>query len=220
MKKIFPFIGLLILSNAYADIPTEEFAECSIIKTPTIKIQCFDNLAEKYNVNRIEFSEDETQDLGDWVYDFYVDDFGDKTDNGFIALTGIGTQSWNSRMELHIRFFLDEGSLENPWFRMYVGAMRASNLPLDNDGSQVRYASCQFKDSNGTVFEDRIYQSPGADSYRIAGEETRKEFADLISNEGSLKAACADHYISGRNWNFELNFRNFSKALYAFENQP
>ena len=36
MKKVILIIGLLILNNTYADIPTSEFAECSSKKGPVL----------------------------------------------------------------------------------------------------------------------------------------------------------------------------------------
>ena len=66
MKKIIFFFGLLILNNTYADIPTKEFAECSSKKGDLDKIECFDNLAEKYNLNGVQTSKEEIQDSGKW----------------------------------------------------------------------------------------------------------------------------------------------------------
>tara|TARA_B100000959_G_C14734327_1_gene522327 strand:+ start:76 stop:729 length:654 start_codon:yes stop_codon:yes gene_type:complete len=217
MKKVILIIGLLILNNSYADIPTEEFAECSIIKTPTTKIKCFDSIAEKYNLNKIENSEIETQDLGDWEYNFYVDDFGDKTDQGYIALRSIGKYSNSATTDnrLHVRMYLSDGSLENPWFRLW--RYDYSNQ-VKNTYSIDNY-DCRFKDNNDKIFEGTIYQQAGWDYLRIEGRKVKKEVGDLISNEGLLKIACFDRDNKTTKYVFELNFRNFSKVLYAFENQ-
>tara|TARA_B100001123_G_C15261633_1_gene1006788 strand:+ start:111 stop:719 length:609 start_codon:yes stop_codon:yes gene_type:complete len=66
MKKMIFFFGLLILNNTYADIPTKEFAECSSQKGDLDKIECFDNLAKKYNLNGVQTSKEEIQDSGKW----------------------------------------------------------------------------------------------------------------------------------------------------------
>lgn len=66
MKKLILIFGLLILNKAYADIPTTEFAECSSKKGDLDKIECFDNLAKKYNLNGIQASKEEIQDSGKW----------------------------------------------------------------------------------------------------------------------------------------------------------
>ena len=68
MKKIIFFFGLLILNNTYADIPTKEFAECSSKKGDLDKIECFDNLAEKYNLNGVQTSKEEIQDQVSGMY--------------------------------------------------------------------------------------------------------------------------------------------------------
>lgn len=65
-KKIILFFVLLILNNAYADIPKTEFAECSSKKGTLDKIECFDNLAQKYNLNGLQSSIEEIQNSGKW----------------------------------------------------------------------------------------------------------------------------------------------------------
>lgn len=66
MNKVILFIGLLIFNNTYADIPKSEFAECSSKKGDLDKIKCFDNLANKYNLNGVQTSRKEIQDSGKW----------------------------------------------------------------------------------------------------------------------------------------------------------
>ena len=53
MKKVILIIGLLILNNTYADIPTSEFAECSSKKGDLDKLIL--RIKESYNQGYVIF---------------------------------------------------------------------------------------------------------------------------------------------------------------------
>jgi len=216
MKKIILCIGLIGLTSVYADIPIKEFRECSIIESFITRNKCFDSLAEKYKTNSIEISEDETQDFGDWKYDYFVDEFGDKTTDGYISVSSNGkfSNSATTNSELYVRMFLSNGSLENPWFRIW----EYNSSLVKNTYGDDNY-DCIFKDNEGNRFNGAIYQRENWDYFLIKDQNTKNMIAAKIRTEGSIKIACTDRDNLTTKYVFPLNFKNFSNVLNTYKNQ-
>ena len=104
-------------------------------------------------------------DVGDWSKSFYVDEFGDETNDGFISQTVKGKFS-NSATEnspLRVRMFINNANvMENtPWFRLYEYDGRN---PIKGVYSQ-NGMRCRIKHQDNTITELPIIQNQGSDYF-------------------------------------------------------
>mgnify|MGYP001185191787 FL=1 len=213
MKKII--LTLLIVGNIYSDIPKEEFAEC-LSKSSLQKNSCFENLGKKYKVKKIDKTPVNPDDMGDWYYNFYVDEFGDKTNDGYLAINeanGKFDNSAASGRDLIVRIFLSDGNETRPWFRFWE---YGRSLVKTSYGSTT--LRCRLKiDGEEDMPVIDLYQNEGWDHFNIrtAGQ---KLVANLILEEKSFKASCYDKSREVDKYRFGFNFKNYKNAYRIFKN--
>ena len=151
MKKLILIIGLLILNNTYADIPTSEFAECSSKKGDLDKIECFDNLARKYNLNGVQTSKEEIQDSGKWNVSI---DTNPVDDSKTVTLYLVADSGKSSMLGEPVILFIRCKSLETNIFinwRDYLGSEASVLTRIGKEKAETRYWNLST-DSQATFF--------------------------------------------------------------------
>jgi len=151
MKKLILIFGLLILNNAYADIPATEFAECSSKKGDLDKIECFDNLAKKYNLNGIQASKEEIQDSGKWNVSI---DTNPIDDSKTVTLYLVADSGKSSMLGESVILFIRCKSLETNIFinwSDYLGSEASVLTRIGKEKAEIRNWSLST-DSQATFF--------------------------------------------------------------------
>ena len=151
MKKLILIFGLLILNKAYADIPTTEFAECSSKKGDLDKIECFDNLAKKYNLNGIQASKEEIQDSGKWNVSI---DTNPIDDSKTVTLYLVADSGKSSMLGESVILFIRCKSLETNIFinwSDYLGSEASVLTRIGKEKAEIRNWSLST-DSQATFF--------------------------------------------------------------------
>ena len=160
---------------------------------------------------------EELNSIGNWEKDFYVDDFGDETNNGFISQTVKGkfsnSATQNSRLRVEI-YISNANVMENvPWFRLYEYDGRN---PIKGIYRQNRL-DCKVKNQNSIVSNTTLYIYEGYDYFTLGGgREWEKMFKELILNEGSAKFVCADSTNKTSKYMFEFDFKGYNNMLKQF----
>lgn len=151
MNKVILFIGLLIFNNTYADIPKSEFAECSSKKGDLDKIECFDNLANKYNLNGVQTSKKEIQDSGKWNVSI---DTNPIDDTKTVTLYLVADSGKSSMLGQPVVLFIRCKSLETNVFinwRDYLGSEATVLTRIGKEKAETRNWNLST-DSQATFF--------------------------------------------------------------------
>lgn len=170
-------------------------------------------------------AEPPTTPMGDWRTGFYVDEFGDSTDQGFVALTSSGSfsNSATTGSPLTVKMFINSGT-RDPWFRLYE---YAGNNPVKGTYSDSRLNSlkCRVKQLENEPYTIEFTQFQGADSFQLAGDGRNKLRTEIIlraaiESEANMKVSC---YLIDRpttKYKFALDFNHFENAITKVEKKP
>jgi len=207
------FEGYKNLQSLEVALSTSYYSQISEDKINYYKRACDEFLLEE---EKEKERQEELKKLGDWSVGNYVDEFGDRTEKGFLNLEIMGTfsNSATTNSRLRVEMFLSNASLEKPWFRFYE--YNSSN-PVKGIYSDTNIITCRVKDSINDIFLIRLYQYQGSDSLQISTGRFHKEniqkLRNSISNEGTVKFSCYVERTTSTKYNFALNFKYFSNAL-------
>ena len=157
-------------------------------------------------------------ELGDWDDGYYVDEFGDRDDEGWIRLTqnGLFSNIATTNSILRIEMILREGSLKNnPYFMLYE---YGGTNPVKGIFSDINSIICRVKDKDGLIFNLEIHQKESWDYFRLSyGTKKRnkgaKKFKEIISSESSAKFSCYNENFTSTKYSFSLDFKYYKNAL-------
>ena len=150
MKKLIPFIGFLIINNAYSDIPKTEFIECSSKNGDLDKIECFDKLAKKHNLDGTQTSKNEIQDSGKWNISIKTNPMDDSKTVNLILLAESGVNYLNDPVFLFIRCKSLKTELYINWGN-YLGSDAYVTTRIGKETAEKRYWNLST-DSQATFF--------------------------------------------------------------------
>ena len=153
-------------------------------------------------------------DVGDWSKSFYVDDFGDKTNQGFISQTVKGkfSNSATENSRLRVKILISNANvMENvPWFRLYEYDGRN---PIKGVYSR-NGMSCRIKNQDNIISRLPITQNQGSDHFEISYiKKNIKMFEELIANEGTASFVCIDDNSSSSKYMFKFDFKGYNNML-------
>lgn len=149
---------------------------------------------------------DSINNIGDWTIQYYVDDFGESTDKGYIYLQAYGTfsNSATTNSPLKVEFVIDSSTI-----RMNIHEY-AGNHPIKGEGT----LKFRVKDSDGETFDIETYNDDyGINSIRgISDDETLRK---ILYKGGQIKfAGVSDKYGSPSEYWFTIeNADHLEKAL-------
>ena len=160
---------------------------------------------------------EELNSIGNWSKSFYVDDFGDETNEGFISqiVRGKFSNSATQNSRLRVKIYISNANvMENvPWFRLYEYDGRN---PIKGVYSQ-NGMKCRIKNQDNIISELPITQGQGSDAFQISYiKKNIKMFEELIANEGSANFVCIDDNTSSSKYMFKFDFKGYNNILKQF----
>jgi len=194
-------------TNYYTKITEEKisfyFSQCEVLK----------KIAEEERIRKEEMNK-----VGLWNYNFYVDEFGDRTNDGYVKLKTKGnfSNSATSDSPLTVEMYLNEGSTDNPWFRLYE---YAGNNPIKGTYSDSTYnmLRCKSRDDYETEITFSLNQFKGQDSFSLAkgrsGNDIKSIFRRSILGDIKMKVFCYVQRRPSTTYSFKLDFKYFENAL-------
>ncbi len=164
---------------------------------------------------------EEMKKTGLWKYNFFVDNFGDKTNKGYVMLETLGTFSNTATKNsaLKVQMFLPDGSTESPWFRLYE---YAGNNPVTGiyTDSYMNRLWCQARDINKNEYSFGLSQDKGQDHFyfdKYGAKDIKKILAKSILDESEIRFYCAVQQRTSTYYAFKLNTKYFSNAYRKFQ---
>ena len=180
------------------------FSQCEVLK----------KIAKEERIRKEEMNK-----VGLWNYNFYVDDFGDRTNEGYVMLRTKGnfSNSATSGSPLKVEMYLTEGLTDNPWFRLYEYAGKNPIKGIYSNSSNNRL-KCKVKDSYGIQKNFVLTQVQGQDSFDLdRGRDIKSMFKRSINGESKLKVYCYVQSRPSTDYSFDLDFKYFANALRKFQ---
>lgn len=163
----------------------------------------------------------ELRKLGLWSTGNYVDEFGDRTGDGFVKLTTYGyfSNSATTDSKLRVAMMLSDGEIDEPWFRFYEYDGRNAVKGVFSDSNPIR---CRVKVNESNIFPIGLYQAQGWDYFHIDNNNKKKDanvqkLRNLIQDGEIAKFSCYRERYSSQKYQFDLDFKYFSNAQRKYE---
>ena len=156
-----------------------------------------------------------TLPMGAWSTGYYLDEVGDQTSIGYVALTTTGTFSnpVSSGSALTAKMFVDAGS-RTPWCRLYE---HPNNQPVTGVYSDsINTLDCQVKQDGGAPFPLQFYQHEGADNFWL-DRSGRSEVILAVSRGSVIEVACHHAVYPSTTYQFAMDLSHFSQAMAKVE---
>lgn len=175
----------------------------------------------KISLEKERLRKEEMKKMGLWKYSFYVDDFGDYTKEGYVMLKTLGTFSNTATINsaLAVEMYLNDGSIEDPWFRLYE---YAGNNPITGiySDSSLNRINCKAKDLLGYNYKFSLNQSKGQSGFFIGKNRDSRNFKSFLSSaifdESEIKFYCEVQERPSSSYAFEFDLKYFSNAYREF----
>ena len=157
MNNWFCLSVFLLVNFAFAEIPKNEFAKCSMIDGDLEKLNCFDELARKYDLDGIQSSKKEIQDSGKWKINENINPIDDSKTVTVYLLSDSGRSSMMRRQiqlvlrcksgstELYINWYDYLGSDAKVLTRVGKNYATSSNWSLSTDSQATFYPGGRSK---------------------------------------------------------------------------
>tara|TARA_B100001057_G_scaffold105018_1_gene102496 strand:- start:163 stop:954 length:792 start_codon:yes stop_codon:yes gene_type:complete len=188
------------------------------------KIEEYFNKCEdlKISLEKERLRKEELKKMGLWEYSFYVDEFGDYTNKGFVSLTTLGTFSNTATKNspLKVEMYLNDGSTENPWFRLYE---YAGNNPITGiySDSSLNRLNCKAKDISGYNYNFSLNQGKGSNGFFLSRYKDSRSIKQILSksifDESEIRFYCQVQERSSTSYSFKFDLKYFSNAYREFQ---
>ena len=177
------------------------------------------NIKKLFLISLITFSFNSfAEEIGDWDYGYFVDEFDDPTDTGYLRIITYGKFSnvATEGSDLRVHMLLSEDDFSNPRFTLYE--YNRSNPLKGSYTSKIGYW-CGIKDASGEVDSTNLYLYWGRD-YLIfdSNDESKEKFLELIKSESSVKFSCFEKLSPSTKYRFDLDFKYYNTALRMLTN--
>ena len=158
-----------------------------------------------------------SDEIGNWKKGFFTDEFGDRTNKGFISNTTKGKFS-NTATEgspLRVVLYINNGDITDnlAWLRLYEydGRNPVKGIYRKNG------MTCRIKNEDDTVSSLTFLQSQGENYFYISDtRKSVKKFKEIVKNENKATFSCLeDHYGSSR-YIFRFDFAHYHNVLKQF----
>ena len=206
MKRLLPYITILtfIFSCSSADntnanqLANELSAEVEKIKEEAKKAEEEAKRAEE-EAKRAE--EEALKKKNSWQIDYYVDDFGDKTDEGFVYKTvknGKFSNSATNGSDLVVKFLIEPNKLA-------IVLYEYSKNIVNGSANYPKSYKVKIKDSNDEVFE---FTGENYGNRLQFDEEENKQLIDLIDASQKLKFSITEMSKYGTPSSYQFILKN------------
>ena len=154
----------------------------------------------------IKEKEEFEQNLGKWQVGNYVDEFGDKTGDGFAycLVRGNGENSISTMSEVYVKTMIEDGKLS---FQIFNSSMSMKESFPDSESGMIK-----FKMPDGSVKSEKFFFYKN-----VAYEDDAATLYNyLLQNDGIFKVfidlSSASSYYSDK-YQFEIQRNNLNEVL-------
>ena len=166
----------------------------------------------------------ERVDTGSWSYGFYVDEFGDRTTDGYVKNTQRYASFSNSATtdsKLRVEMLLSvnrsaKNPIGDPFFRLYEYGGK-NPVKGTYSSSYDNGLNCKARpDNGGEDFEFAMFQNQGA-NYFSPDSKGESMIKDAAEAEIGLSVRCTSIKHKSTQYRFDLIFSKYKVALAELE---
>ena len=159
--------------------------------------------------------------VGNWTYGFYVDEFGDRTNQGYVSqsVKGRFSNSATEESRLRVSMYVSTDGSGIDFFRLYE--YDGKNPVKGKWSYKNQWASnninCRVKYGDGKIVKIRLMQSEGSDYFTILylfGVDT--SIYDVIESEGKAAFSCEKLKSPLTKYFFKFDFAYFKNVMKQF----
>tara|TARA_B100002003_G_scaffold136455_1_gene126124 strand:- start:518 stop:1066 length:549 start_codon:yes stop_codon:yes gene_type:complete len=159
-----------------------------------------------------------SEEYGNWSLKYFVDEFGDKTDNKYIIISDRDGSFSNSATQgslLYVRMLIDSRYIDEPYFKLYE---YGGGNPLKGYYSDGHRYTCSVKNSQGVKSSIYLFLADDTNFLDIQTNNKLKSiFLEWVEKEGQVKFACFNQERKIEKYLFKLDFTGYNEAMSALK---
>ncbi len=165
----------------------------------------------------IVYSIANSKEYGNWSLNYYVDEFGDKTDKKYIIINDIDGSFSNSATQgslLKVRMLIDSRYIDEPYFKLYE---YGGNNPLKGYYSDGHSYTCSIKNSQGVKSSIYLFLPDDMNILLLTNKKLKLIFFEWIEKEERVKFSCFNDERKIEKYLFRLDFTGYNEAVSALK---
>ena len=155
-----------------------------------------------------------SEEYGNWSLKYFVDEFGDKTDNKYIIISDWDGSFSNSATQgslLYVRMLIDSRYIDEPYFKLYE---YGGENPLKGYYSDGHKYTCSIKNSQGVKSSIHLLLADDTNFLDIQTYNKLKSiFLEWVEKEEQVKFACFNQERKIEKYLFKLDFTGYNEAV-------
>ena len=167
-----------------------------------------------------------SEEYGNWSLKYFVDEFGDKTDNKYIIISDWDGSFSNSATQgslLNVSMLIASSYLNFPYFKLYE---YGRNNPLKGYYSDGHKYTCSIRNSQGVKISIHLLLADDTNFLDIQTYNKLKSisynklisiFLEWVEKEEQVKFACFNQEREIEKYLFKLNFTGYNEAVSALK---
>ena len=158
-----------------------------------------------------------SEKYGNWSLNYYVDEFGDKTDKKYIIIKDIDGSFSNSATQgslLQVSMLIDSRYIDEPYFKLYE---YGGNNPLKGYYSDGHSYTCSIKNSQGVKSSIYLFLADDMNILLLTNRKLKLIFFEWIEKEERVKFSCFNDERKIEKYLFRLDFTGYNEAVSALK---
>jgi len=158
-----------------------------------------------------------SEKYGNWSLNYYVDEFGDKTDKKYIIIKDIDGSFSNSATQgslLQVSMLIDSRYIDEPYFKLYE---YGGNNPLKGYYSDGHSYTCSIKNSQGVKSSIYLFLADDTNILLLTNNKLKLIFFEWMEKEEQVKFSCFNDERKIEKYLFRLDFTGYNEAVSALK---
>ena len=152
------------------------------------------------------------ENYGNWLQSSFVDEFGDETEDKFIAIStsdGKFSNSATQNSNLMVSILLAKEHLNRPVMTFY----EYGSNPVQGYYTDGHKYTCKMKNSKKELYNIGLYLGKDSQLFVIQEPVEEKFFLSWLEQEEYIKFYCFNNDLKTQEYKFELDMTGFNSSM-------